>query len=249
MKIIKFDYSTIFILLVLFLCGYIRIGLMIILIVFFHELGHILTSILFKYKVISVTIYPFGGITKLDKDINTSPNKEMLLALSGIIMQIILIPLVKLVNIHDYNLFMKYNLSIMIFNLLPIIPLDGSIVLKSILNKFFSFKKSYKLYIIFSIIFIILYFLFNYRYSLNNYLIIGIFIYKIYGSIKDYKYIYNRFLLERYLKKYNFKYISTKKGKLDILKLDTYQYFKEENKVVSESKKLKERFDKQGYFW
>ena len=86
MKIIKFDYSTIFILLVLFLCGYIRIGLMIILIVFFHELGHILTSILFKYKVISVTIYPFGGITKLDKDINTSPNKEMFLALSGIIM-------------------------------------------------------------------------------------------------------------------------------------------------------------------
>ena len=158
MKIIKFDYSTIFILLVLFLCGYIRIGLMIILIVFFHELGHILTSILFKYKVISVTIYPFGGITKLDKDINTSPNKEMLLALSGIIMQIILIPLVKIINIHDYNLFMKYNLSIMIFNLLPIIPLDGSIVLKSILNKFFSFKKSYKLYIIFSIIFIILYF-------------------------------------------------------------------------------------------
>lgn len=248
MKIIKFDYSTIFILLVLFLCGYIRLGLMIIFIVLFHELGHILTSIFFKYKIISVTIYPFGGITKLDKDINTSPNKEMLLALSGIIMQIILIPLVKLVNIHDYNLFMKYNLSIMIFNLLPIIPLDGSIVLKSILNKFFSFKKSYKLYIIFSIIFIILYFLFNYRYSLNNYLIIGIFIYKIYGSIKDYKYIYNRFLLERYLKKYNFKYISTKKGKLDILKLDTYQYFKEENKVVSESKKLKERFDKQGYF-
>ena len=248
MKIIKFDYSTIFILLVLFLCGYIRIGLMIVFIVLFHELGHILTSILFKYKVISVTIYPFGGITKLDKDINTSPNKEMLLALSGIIMQIILIPLVKIINIHDYNLFMKYNLSIMIFNLLPIIPLDGSIVLKSILNKFFSFKKSYKLYIIFSIIFIILYFLFNYKYSLNNYLIIGIFIYKIYVSIKDYKYIYNRFLLERYLKKYNFKYISTKKGKLDILKLDTYQYFKEENKVVSESKKLKEKFDKQGYF-
>ena len=248
MKIIKFDYSTIFILLVLFLCGYIRIGLMIIFIVLFHELGHILTSIFFKYKIISVTIYPFGGITKLDKDINTSPNKEMLLALSGIIMQIILIPLVKIINIHDYNLFMKYNLSIMIFNLLPIIPLDGSIVLKSILNKFFSFKKSYKLYIIFSIIFIILYFLFNYKYSLNNYLIIGIFIYKIYVSIKEYKYIYNRFLLERYLKKYNFKYISTKKGKLDILKLDTYQYFKEENKVVSESKKLKERFDKQGYF-
>ena len=40
MKIIKLDYSTIFILLILFLCGYIRIGLIIMFIVLFHELGH-----------------------------------------------------------------------------------------------------------------------------------------------------------------------------------------------------------------
>ena len=51
-------------------------------------------------------------------------------------------------------------------------------------------------------------------------------------------------LFERYLKKYKFKYISTKKGNLDILKIDTYQYFKESGKMVSEAKKLQERFDK-----
>ena len=46
------------------------------------------------------------------------------------------------------------------------------------------------------------------------------------------------------VKKYKFKYISTKKGNLDILKIDTYQYFKESGKIVSEAKKLQERFDK-----
>ena len=136
----------------------------------------------------------------------------------------------------------------MLFNLIPIIPLDGSIIVKCILNKFFSFKKSYVLYIIISIISVFLYVIINYKYSINNYLIIGIFIYKIYYSIKEYKFIYNKFLLERYLKKYKFNYISTKKGNLDILKLDTYQYFKEDEKIVSEAKKLEERFDKYKYF-
>ena len=102
--------------------------------------------------------------------------------------------------------------------MVPIIPLDGAIILKSILNKIFSFKTSYKLYVVISIINIIIYVGFNYKYSLNNYLIIGIFIYKIINSIKEYKYIYNRFLLERYLKKYKFKYLNTKVGTLDILK-------------------------------
>lgn len=249
MKIIKFDYSFLFILFILLLCGYIRIGLMISFIVLFHELGHVLASIFLKYKIISVTIYPFGGITKIEKDINTSPDKEILLASAGIFMQVILILIIKLFNIHDYDIFLKYNLSIMFFNMVPIIPLDGAIILKSILNKIFSFKTSYKLYVVISIINIIIYIGFNYKYSLNNYLILGIFIYKIINSIKEYKYIYNRFLLERYLKKYKFKYLNTKVGTLDILKLDTYQYFKEDKKIVSEEKKLAERFDKSRYFW
>lgn len=248
MKIIKLDYSAIFILLILLLCGYIRIGLIIMFIVLFHELGHVLVCLFFKYKIINITIYPFGGITKIEKDININPSKELILAFAGIFMQIILIFIVKLFSIHDYELFLKYNYSIMLFNLIPIIPLDGSIIVKSILNKFFSFKKSYVLYIIISIISVFLYVIINYKYSINNYLIIGIFIYKIYYSIKEYKFIYNKFLLERYLKKYKFNYISTKKGNLDILKLDTYQYFKEDEKIVSEAKKLEERFDKYKYF-
>lgn len=242
MKIIKLDYTTIYLLLIYFLCGYIRIGIMILFIVFMHEVGHVIVSKIFKYKVISVVIYPFGGITKIQKDINTSTNKEIILAISGILMQIILGLLVKLINIHDYQLFYKINTSIMFFNLLPIIPLDGSIILKSILNKFFSFKISLKIYIIISIICIFIYVFFNYKYNINNYLIIGLFIYKIYKEIKEYKYIYNKFLLERFLHDYKFKYISTRKGNLDILKLDTYQYFKDGSSILSEKELLKRRF-------
>lgn len=244
MKIIKISNATIYLLFIFFLCGYIKVGLICFFIVLIHELGHVIVSIIFKYKIISITIYPFGGITKLEKDINTSPIKELILASGGLLMQIILFIIISNIDFYDKYLFLKYNKSIFLFNLVSIIPLDGSLIVYSILNIFKSFKDSYKLYIMISIISLLIYIIINYKYNLNNYLIISIFIYKIYESIKNYKYVYNRFLLERYIKNYKFKYISTKEGNLDILKLDTYQYFKNGTNIVGERQKLKERFDK-----
>ena len=246
MKIIKVNFLTLYFLLLLFLCGFIKIGLIIFFIVIFHELGHVFFIKLFKYKIIDITIYPFGGIIKTDKDINTPPNKELLISSGGILAQIILFIIISFlpINILTKELLYKYNLSIMFFNILPIIPLDGSIIINSLLNKVFSYKISYYLYIIISILFTIIYLLFNYWYSINNYLIVSLFIIKTYYAIKNYKYLKTRFLLERYLNKYEFKYISTKSGNLDILKLDTYQYFREQDRIVSEYKKLQEKFDK-----
>ena len=246
MKIIKVNFLTLYFLLLLFLCGFIKIGLIIFFIVILHELGHVFFIKLFKYKIIDITIYPFGGIIKTDKDINTPPNKELLIASGGILAQIILFIVISFlpINILTKELLYKYNLSIMFFNILPIIPLDGSIIINSLLNKVFSYKISYYLYIIISILFTIIYLLFNYWYSINNYLIVSLFIIKTYYAIKNYKYLKTRFLLERYLNKYDFKYISTKSGDLDILKLDTYQYFREQDRIVSEYKKLQEKFDK-----
>lgn len=245
MKIIKVNFLTLYFLLLLFLCGYLKLGIIVFIIVVFHEMGHILFIKLFKYKIIDITIYPFGGITKIDKDINTPLNKELLIACGGIIFQLIFLIIIYLlpINIITKNLLYKYNISILLFNILPIIPLDGSIIINSLLNKIFSYKVSYYLYIIISIIFSIFYLFFNYWYSLNNYLIVSLFIIKTYYAIKNYKYLKTRFLLERYLNKYEYKYISTKTGDLDILKIDTYQYFKENNKIVSEYSKLKEMFD------
>ena len=246
MKIIKVNFLTLYFLLLLFLCGFIKIGLIIFFIVILHELGHVFFIKLFKYKIIDITIYPFGGIIKTDKDINTPPNKELLISSGGILAQIILFIVISFlpINILTKEIFYKYNLSIMFFNILPIIPLDGSIIINSLLNKVLSYKISYYLYIIISIIFTIIYFLFNYWYSINNYLIVSLFIIKTYYAIKNYKYLKTRFLLERYLNKYEFKYLSTKTGNLDILKLDTYQYFREQDRIISEHKKLQEKFDK-----
>ncbi len=246
MKIIKVNFLTIYLLLIMFLCGYLKIGVIAIFIVIFHELGHVLFIKLFKYQIIEITIYPFGGITKISKDINTPVVKELLIAVAGIFFQIILMGIIYIapISIITKELFYKYNLSIMLFNMLPIIPLDGSIVLNAIFNKFFSFKVAYYLYFFVSCIGIVIYLLTNWWLSLNNYLLVFLFLVKTYYAYRNYRYIFNKFLLERYLNEYEFRFISTKEGCLDILKLDTYQYFKENGKIVGEEKKLQERFDK-----
>ena len=127
--------------------------------------------------------------------------------------------------------------------MIPIIPLDGSIILNSLLNKFFSFKVAYHIHFFISCMGIVLYLFSNFWFSLNNYLIVSLFLVKTYYAYKNYNYIFNKFLLERYLNKYQFHYLSTKEGNLDILKLDTYQYFKENSKIIGENQKLAERFD------
>lgn len=242
---IKVNILTWYFLFISFICGYLNISLIIFFIVIIHELGHVTILKLLGYKINSINIYPFGGIINLSKDLNTPLLKEFIIASAGIFFQLILFLIMPylLTNLH-YHLFLKYNLAIILFNLIPIIPLDGAVFLNLFFNKFFSYKKSLLISNLFSFVFIFIYILFNYWYSLNNYLIISLFIYKTIEKIKNSPYLYNKFLLERYLNNYNFKYLSTKKGNLDILKIDTYQYFKENNKLISEKEKLQRRFDK-----
>ena len=245
MKNIKINSFTIYFLFIAFLCGFIKNALIIFLIVIIHELGHVFFIKILGYEIESINIYPFGGITKVNKDLNAPLKQEIIIALGGIFNQILiyLFLFMPIFSNTTKNIIFNYNTSIIMFNLLPIIPLDGSIILSSFLAKFFPFQKVYYLNFILSIFNMFLFFIFNYTYSLNNYLIIAFLIYKTYEYYQNKNYIYNRFLLERYLKDYSFSKINTRKGNLDILKKDTYQYFKENGKIKSEKIKLKERFD------
>jgi len=249
MKKFKINSATYFLILTFLFTGLIKNIILIYLIVIFHELGHIFIIRKLKYKIIKVEIYPMGGMTSIDKKINTKLSHEILISIFGILFQFILsfgfyiIFQNNLIRESTYNLFNIYNKTIMLFNLLPIIPLDGYIILRSILEYIFPYKKTYYISLIVSIISIILFITYNEIFSLNNYLIISFLIYKIVTSIKDFKYIYMRFLTERYLydlPKYKFKYEN--KTNVNLLKKDTYHYFKEKDKVCSEKKLLSKIF-------
>lgn len=238
----KINNYTYFFLLICALCGYIKNITIIFFICFIHELGHIFFIKLFKYKIISVELLPFGGFTTIDKRINTSINKDILISIGGIFFQIILLFIVFLFknnfNIITYNLIINYSIILIIFNLIPIIPLDGNKIMHLLLEKLFSYHLSYYLNFTISLIFLIIFLVINYVYNLDNYFIITFLLYKTIIYIKDYSYMKKRFLLERYLYDINYKCINNNTEKINDLKKEVLHYFKENNKYVLEKKKI-----------
>ena len=128
---IEFHYTYIIMALGLVLTGHFINLIVFTSLIIIHELGHYITSIIFKYKVDKIIIYPYGGVTKLNTIINTNITKDLVVAVSGIIFQtlyfIIIFFLYKnnIIREYTYNLFLLYHKSMLVFNLLPILPLDG----------------------------------------------------------------------------------------------------------------------------
>ena len=241
--------STYFLVLSFLLTGLIKNIILIYFIVLFHELGHIFIIKLLGYKILQVDIYPSGGITKIDKKINTKISHDLLISVFGIFFQIILyfafyfLYYLSFIRSSTYDLFLTYNTIILIFNLLPIIPLDGYQLLRSIWEMFFPFKKAFNISFVISIVSILLFITYNQFFSLNNYLIISFLIYKIVYECKNFKYQSARFELERYLNELPYSKIKNeKKVDLSLLKKNTYHYFKINNTYVSEKKLLEKKY-------
>lgn len=235
--------------LVAFLCGYFKQTILIFLIVFLHECGHVITIRLCKYKIINVELYPFGGITKIDKPINSSIHKEMLISVSGIFMQLVLYViyyyLYKFSFILDstYQTFLLYNTTILFFNCIPMIPLDGSVFLHSLLEKICPYTKALFLYKIVSIIVFIIFCVVNYLFQFDNYFICIVLFFEFLSFLKEEKHFINRFYLERYLNKYPAKKIENHyKKDLKVLKKETEHFFYVKGAFITEKELLSEKF-------
>ena len=120
--------------------GFILIGNYLTLVVFsvlilIHEFGHTVMAFLLHVKVKKIIIYPFGGMTVLSSMINLDSVKELLIALAGVMMQMLGYLMIcyfgRLGLIRDVTieLFTLYNSRMIFFNLMPIYPLDGGRIL------------------------------------------------------------------------------------------------------------------------
>lgn len=247
---IEFHYTYLFIAFSFIITGHVKDLLVFTSIIIFHELGHYLMARINKVKVKKITIYPFGGITTLDTLINININRELLIAMGGILFQtiymIIIIILYKhgFVREYIYNLYTRYNNSILYFNLLPIVSLDGFKILNLTLSKIFPFDISNKLSLGISFITLILILIVNYyTFNYTLLLILSVLIINIVNYYKDLNYIFNKFLVERYL--YNLSYSKEKivNNKKNMYK-DYRHIFKNGNKYLTEKKYLYDKYNK-----
>lgn len=223
--------------LVFLLIGRFKIFITLTLFTLFHELGHIIIGIIFKYKIEKIIILPLGCLTIFNKRINDSLIKELLLTIMGPLFQILIFIVLK------DELYIKYNLILLVFNLLPIYPLDGYKILLNIIYLVFSFLNAKRISLLISILFLILLIILRPT-SLIIYLIFIIYIIQIIKEYRILSFLFNKFLLERYL--YNIKYkdrLFIKGDKKSKMKMYKNHDFLIGNKLVEEHEILNKMFD------
>ena len=198
---IKIHPLTLIILFILLHEGLIKYVYVISIILFVHEIGHLLFMLTFKRHINSITILPFGGLIKLDSDLSTNIYEDLLISIGGIFTQSILFYLT------SNELLLYYNKLIIIFNLLPICPLDGYKIIKLLLELIMPYKKTFVFVFGVSIIIIILVVLLNIELIYSNILMFSFLIYSTFKEYSYTKYYMNRFYIERMMKLYKFKSI------------------------------------------
>ncbi len=222
---INFHNSTYIFLLLSFLAGYFEYVYLLLIIIFVHEFGHAIFAKIINFKFNEIVIYPFGGITIYNEDLNVNTNKELFILFGGIIFQLLFFLLIYYlynnyyVTYHVYSIIKKINIMLISFNFLPILPLDGGKLLNIILDKIFSYKLSNIISIIISFIVLIIFICFKRTLFA---LILTMFLFKcLIIETNNIKYKYNRFIVERYLNEYSFKKIKKIKN-INKLKRDNY---------------------------
>ena len=223
--------------------GYFRFICYFMMLIIIHELGHILISLVFKWNIDKIIILPFGGLTKYNEIINRPLIEEFLIAISGILFQMIFYILIK--NNIDYKYFSFINYFIIIFNLLPIYPLDGSKILNIFFNKITSYKNSLNLTIIISYIFIIIFsFIFFNVNKIITFILVFLFL-EVNKLYKERNALFNKFLLERHLNDFKFKRKKTINNVYK-MKKDYRHLFYIDGKYLTENFFLKKMFDIRG---
>lgn len=147
---IRLDLKIFIFLALFYFTNQMKIYLIIMFFCLIHELGHILVGIVLKMKINQLEIMPCGLTVSFKNNIddfnikikkgNLSDFKLLLVSMAG--------PLVSLILIILYTYFdpayiskqdaIYSNILILLFNLLPIYPLDGGRIINSILNIFYS---------------------------------------------------------------------------------------------------------------
>lgn len=123
---------------------------------FVHELGHIIMSYVMGCYCECIKILPFGVNASIIGKEKLKSYQECLIYIAGPFMFFInrfLIDFLYSINFISYIGFVRANesnLLILIFNLLPILPLDGGNILRCILNRFFRLKIANKLCLVIS---------------------------------------------------------------------------------------------------
>ncbi len=128
--------------------GFLAEALLLFSIIFLHEVAHAMTAKGLGLKVMEIELYPFGGVARLEEVLELDPQTEKNVALAGPIFNFILAGAALVLYMNQVMVagsllfFVRLNLMLGFFNLLPALPLDGGRALRASLAPTLGFQKA-----------------------------------------------------------------------------------------------------------
>lgn len=163
---------------------------------------HALTAVALKKKVQEIVFLPVGFYAQIDDLESEKTWKQLLILLAGpasFLFSNMIIEILysyQFLSIYGLNNAKEVNLMIALFNLLPVIPLDGGRIIKALLSFFTDEYRARKISLGISITTTIA--LIYFGFIAKQYVILGFVIINVVMEIFKFKKSFKVFLMERY---------------------------------------------------
>ncbi|MFJ7727096.1 M50 family metallopeptidase [Neobacillus sp. NPDC097160] len=176
-------------------------------IIFIHEMGHAAAASFFSWRIKKITLLPFGGVAEMDEHGNRPLKEETIVVVAGPLQHVWMVAAayvlftVHLIPEDLCKLFINYNVMIFVFNLFPVWPLDGGKLVFLLLSLKNSFPSAHRLTLMISFVSLFMFsiiILLAAPSHINVWVVIAFLFFSLYHEWKQRRFIFMRFLLERY---------------------------------------------------
>ncbi|MHB1391947.1 MAG: site-2 protease family protein [Clostridia bacterium] len=147
---IKLNVFFILFLFASYFAGWLQQALILFASVLLHELGHVFTAKKMRIQVYEVELLPYGGVARMEELSKFGGAAEAAVSAAGPVTSLAIAGACYLCR--DFSGLMelgyRYNLIICIFNLLPVIPLDGGKLARNLLVFFMGYRQATRLLVL-----------------------------------------------------------------------------------------------------
>ncbi len=205
-KRLKFDPSFYAMTLLAIMMGYLNEYVIFALTIIVHECGHLTMAFFYKWELEELKFFAFGGIMEFKGELNKSNKEDLIISSGGVVFNLLALTLLflmrdqvrDLINMTLYNYAIWTQLFVILFNLIPLPPLDGSRIVNTMLCFLLPYKTVLRIIRWINVGLIIIFTEITILYDIRQFFLIVSFL--IYSTIRyntHIHYLFQRFLLQK----------------------------------------------------